>query len=178
MVPLKRLKNQGAKKVIFTACHSGRLKLTISSPNIISTSPQNVWWAGLILQFFCNLKSSKKLTCPSGQLKTEFTSLIAKSTSPGLLDATFFVRWKQRKLFNHHPWKVVAVAYKRWLFKTGSNSKALTLSLLNRPKPADRKTRHYSWTGQNRPLTTPLFSACLPTLRGKYELNQWITIVL
>ena len=98
VVPLKRLKNQGAKKVIFTACHSGRLKLTITSPNIISTSPQNVWWAGLILQFFCNLNSSKNLTCPSGQLKTEFTSLIAKSTSPGLLDATFFARWKQSYL--------------------------------------------------------------------------------
>ena len=32
----------------------------------------------------------------------------------------------QGKLFNHHPQKVVAVAYKRWSFKTGSNSKALT----------------------------------------------------
>ena len=30
------------------------------------------------------------------------------------------------KLFNHHPRKVVSVAYKRWSFKTGSNSKALT----------------------------------------------------
>ena len=29
------------------------------------------------------------------------------------------------KLFNHHPRKVVSVAYKRWSFKTGSNSKAL-----------------------------------------------------
>jgi len=31
---------QGAKKIIFTACHSGKLKLTFTSPNIISTSPK------------------------------------------------------------------------------------------------------------------------------------------
>ena len=31
-----------AKKVIFTACHFGKLKLTFTSPNIMSTSPKNV----------------------------------------------------------------------------------------------------------------------------------------
>ena len=29
--------NQGAKKVIFKACHSGKLKLSYASPNVIST---------------------------------------------------------------------------------------------------------------------------------------------
>ena len=33
--------NQVAKKIIFTACHSGKLKLTFTSPNVISTSLQN-----------------------------------------------------------------------------------------------------------------------------------------
>ena len=32
----------GAKKIIFTACYLGKLKLTFTSPNIISTSPKNV----------------------------------------------------------------------------------------------------------------------------------------
>ena len=32
---------QGAKKFIFTACHSGKLKLTFTSPDIISTSPKS-----------------------------------------------------------------------------------------------------------------------------------------
>ena len=50
--------------------------LTFTSPNIISTSPQNVLMSRLISQFFCNLNSSKKLTCPSGKLITEFTSPI------------------------------------------------------------------------------------------------------
>ena len=83
---------QGAKKVIFTACHSGKLKLTFTSPNIISTSPKNVLMSRLTSKFFCNLNSSKKVTCPSGKLITEFTSPIAKFTSPGLLDTTFFAR--------------------------------------------------------------------------------------
>ena len=45
--------NQGAKKVIFKACRSGELKLAYASPNIISTSPKNIWWAKLISKFFC-----------------------------------------------------------------------------------------------------------------------------
>ena len=84
---------QGAKKVTFTACHSGKLKLTFSSPNIISTSPRNVLMSRLISQFIRNLDSSKNFTCPSGKLITEFTSPIAKPTSPGLSDTTFFARW-------------------------------------------------------------------------------------
>ena len=34
------------------------------------------------------------MTCPSGKLKTEFTTPIAKSTSPTLLDTTFFAPWQ------------------------------------------------------------------------------------
>ena len=70
---------QGAKKVIFTACHSGKLKLADASPNIISTSPKNALMRTLISQFFCSLKSPKTFICPSGKLITEFTS-------PGLSD--------------------------------------------------------------------------------------------
>ena len=54
---------QGAKKVIFTACHSGKLKITFTSPNIISTSPKNVLMSRWISRFFCNLNSSKNFTC-------------------------------------------------------------------------------------------------------------------
>ena len=88
-----QLINQGAKKVIVTACHSGKLKLTFTSPNIISTRPKNVLMSILISKFFCNLNSSKKFNCLSGKLITEFTSPIAKSTSPGLSDTTFFAHW-------------------------------------------------------------------------------------
>ena len=84
---------QGAKKVIFIACHSGKLKLTFTSPNIILTSPKNVVTSRLISRFFCNLNSLKTFTCPLGKFITEFTSPIAKSTSPGLSDTTFFACW-------------------------------------------------------------------------------------
>ena len=33
---------QGAKTVIFKACHSGKLKIEYTSPNVISTSPKNI----------------------------------------------------------------------------------------------------------------------------------------
>ena len=48
------------------------------------------------LLFFCNLNNPlsppppKKFTGPSGKLGTDFTSPIAKPTSPGLSDTTFF----------------------------------------------------------------------------------------
>ena len=80
---ISRASNQGAKKVIFTACHSGKLKLTFTSPNVISTSPKNVLISRLISQFFCNLNSSKNFTCLSGKLRTEFTSPIANPLAPG-----------------------------------------------------------------------------------------------
>ena len=82
---LEGLVFQGAKKIIFTACHSGKLKLAFTSPDVISTSPKN-------FLFFCYSNSSENITCPSGKLSTEFTSRIAKSTSPGLSDTTFFAR--------------------------------------------------------------------------------------
>ena len=83
---------QGAKKSIFTACHSGKLKLAFTSPNVISTSPKAFWRAELISQFFFNFKSSKNITCPSGKLRTEFTCPKGNFTSPGLYDTTFFAR--------------------------------------------------------------------------------------
>ena len=36
----------------------------------------------------------KIFACPWGKLSTEFTNRIAKSTSPGLSDTTFFARWE------------------------------------------------------------------------------------
>ena len=84
--------SQGAKKDIFTACYSSKLKLAVTSPNVISTSPPNLLMSRILLipQFFCKMNSSTYFTCPSGKLRTEFTSPMPKSTSRGLSDATFF----------------------------------------------------------------------------------------
>jgi len=36
--PMKISTTQGAKKIIFTACHLGKLKLAFTSPDVISTT--------------------------------------------------------------------------------------------------------------------------------------------
>ena len=77
---------RGGKKIKFTACPKPRRRSFQQAPKVF-------WWAELISQFFCCSNSSKNITCLSGKLKTEFTSLIAESTSPGLSDTTFFARW-------------------------------------------------------------------------------------
>ena len=80
-------KNQS--KPFFTPCHSGKLKLAFTSPNVILATgvvPKTFWWAELISQFFCYLNYSKNFTCLSGKLRIGFTS-------PGLSDTTFFARW-------------------------------------------------------------------------------------
>ena len=74
---------QGAKKVIFTACHWGKLKKALLAQTSFQLAPKALWRAELISQLFFSLNSSKHITCPLGKLRTEFTSPIAKSTSPG-----------------------------------------------------------------------------------------------
>ena len=84
---------QGAKKVSFTACRSGKLELACTSPQVISASPKTLFDLKDWLPSFCNLNFPKKFTCPSGKLRTEFPWPKAKSTSPGLSDTTIFERW-------------------------------------------------------------------------------------
>ena len=68
----------------------------------IQLAPKTFWLAELISQFFCYSNSSKNITCPSGKLKTEFTSPIAKSTSPRLSETTFFARWIYKDTDHQH----------------------------------------------------------------------------
>ena len=80
------------KKIIFIACHSGKLKLAFTSPDIISTSPKSFFKSRIDFTVLVLFKFLKKHHLPIGQVKTEFTSPIAKSTSPRLSDPTFFSR--------------------------------------------------------------------------------------
>ena len=67
-----------------TACHSGKLKLAFTSPGVISTGPKNFLTSRIDLTVLLLFKFLKKnITCILGKLKTELTSSIAKSTSPG-----------------------------------------------------------------------------------------------
>ena len=63
---------QGAKKIIFTASHSGKLKLAFTSPDIISTSPKSF------------LTSRIDLTVlPSFKFRKQFRTLLSLHTAGG-----------------------------------------------------------------------------------------------
>ena len=72
---------QVAKKIIFTACHSGKLKLASTSAEVISTSPRRFLTSiieFIVLLLFELLKKHHLLGGASEQ--QNFTSPIAKST--------------------------------------------------------------------------------------------------
>ena len=91
----ERVNPLGANKFIFKACHLGKLKLeyTVLAQTSFQLARKTFWWAEFISQYFCNLNSSRNFTCLWGKLRTKFTSPVAKSTSHGLSDCTFFACW-------------------------------------------------------------------------------------
>ena len=60
---------QGAKKIIFTACHSGKLKVAFTSPDIISTSPKNFLTSRIDFTVLLLFKSLKKHHLPVRQVE-------------------------------------------------------------------------------------------------------------
>ena len=60
---------QGAKKIVFTACHSGKLKLAFTSPDVISTSPKNFLTSRIDFTVLLLFKFLKKPHFPIGQVK-------------------------------------------------------------------------------------------------------------
>ena len=60
---------QGAKKIIFTACHSGKLKLALTSPDVISTSPKNFLTSRIDFTVILLFEFLKKHYLPVGQVK-------------------------------------------------------------------------------------------------------------
>ena len=61
--------NQGAKKIIFTACHLGKLKLAITSPDVISTSPKIILMSKIDFTVLLVFDFLKKYHLPVGQVK-------------------------------------------------------------------------------------------------------------
>ena len=74
----------GAKKIIFTVCHSGKLKVAFTSPDVISTCPRSFLTSRIDFIVLLLLKLLKKHHLPVGQVN---------NTSLGLSDTTFFARW-------------------------------------------------------------------------------------
>ena len=61
--------SQGAKKIIFTACHLGKLKLAFTSPGIISTSPKSFLTSRIDFTVLLLFKLLMKHHLPVGQVK-------------------------------------------------------------------------------------------------------------
>ena len=74
---------QGAKKIIFTACHSGKLQLVLTSPNVISTSPKNLLSSRIDFTVLCYLNPSKNTSCPWGKLKQNSLAQQQNPLAPG-----------------------------------------------------------------------------------------------
>ena len=94
------------RKINFTACHSGKLKLAFTSPKNFFTSRIDF----TVLLLFKFLK--KYHLYPSGKLKIEFISPIAKSTSPGLSNTTFIACWpEQAFVIKHYRYSLALIPY-------------------------------------------------------------------
>ena len=66
---LGSLSGQGAQKIIFTACHSGKLNLAFTSPDIISTSPNSFLTSRIDFTVLLLFELLKKHHLPVGQVK-------------------------------------------------------------------------------------------------------------
>jgi len=60
--------SQGAKKIIFTACHLGKLKVAFTSPDFISTSPKNFLTSRIDVTGLLSFEFLKKHCLPVGQV--------------------------------------------------------------------------------------------------------------
>ena len=65
-------KQQGAKKIIFTACHSGKLKLAFTSPDVISTSPKSFSSSRIDFTLLLLFEFLKEHHLPVRQVKNRF----------------------------------------------------------------------------------------------------------
>ena len=109
-VPTVVISLQGALKVSFTGCHSGKQQLTCTSPKTIWTCQKKFFAEQDWLQFFCNLNFPKNLTCPLGK----------HPQAPELSDTTFFARYTKKIFaFRIH---VGVVTYGRWLIIRGGHT--------------------------------------------------------
>ena len=66
---IKENLEQGAKKIIFAACHLGKLKLAFTSPNVISTSPKSFLTSRIDFTVLLLFKFLKKHHSPVRQVK-------------------------------------------------------------------------------------------------------------
>ena len=168
---------QGAKKIIFIARHLGKLKLTFTNPDVISTSPKSFLRSRINLPLLLLFEFLKNITCLSGKLKTEFTSPKAKSSSPALSDTTFFARCKCLSLciLNGRDWVwYMKSVMLNWVLKVFSikgpieNTYMFTSPTLDRPP-------YFAWSskGTKRPSCLQGKGATFISLVHLWESIPW-----
>ena len=99
----------------------------------------------------------KTFICPSGKLRTEITSLLAKYTSPGLSDTTFF-HGVEKYLFKRKEVKFSDTKKLNTLLKGKHFSNSFKLSMWKDKHMQWFITEAYSWWKTN---LKQLFSQCL-----------------
>ena len=62
-------RQQAAKKSLFTGCHSGKVKLAFTSPDIISTSPKSFLTSRIDFTVLLLFEFLKKHCLPVGQVE-------------------------------------------------------------------------------------------------------------
>ena len=73
---------QGAKKIIFTACHLGKLKLEFTSPDFISTSPKSFLTSRIDFTVLLLFEFLKEHHLPVGQVKNRLHQPASKIHQP------------------------------------------------------------------------------------------------
>ena len=96
--------NQGAKKIIFTACHSGKLKLAFTSPDVISTSPKNFLTSRIDFTVLLLFEFLKKHHLPIGQVKNRIHKPNSKIHLPGTIRPYFLCTLRIRNHFYIKGW--------------------------------------------------------------------------
>ena len=80
---------QGAKKIIFTACHPGKLKLAFTSPDVISTSPKSFLMSRIDFTVLLLFEFLKKHHLPVGQVKNRIHQPDSKIHQPWAIGHCF-----------------------------------------------------------------------------------------
>ena len=105
---------QGAKKIIFTACHAGKLKLASTSLDVILTSPKNLLTSRIDFTVVLLFKFLKKPHLPIGQVKNRIHQPDSKIHKPWAIGQYFLCT------LNVFFWITIALAWflfcETWLF--------------------------------------------------------------
>ena len=93
-------REQGSNKIIFTACHPGKLKLAFTNPDVISTSPKSFLTRTVDFTVLPLFEFFKKRHLPVGQVKNRIHQPDSKIRQPRAIVHYFLCTLHK---FHFHP---------------------------------------------------------------------------